>query len=149
MASVRLYFKKELRVDHLNASQSIMLRLGTVGVAAVKNRVTAGLGPNDSPARPLNKNYAIAKSRLGLGNRRTLSFTGNLLRNFTVRTVSDKQAKASLTSRKERIKAAVNTRLEPWIVFSPKNRAAVMNAARQIFPEMTKRLLVEKSLTRK
>jgi hypothetical protein len=147
MRSVRIWFRKQLRVDHLNFRQFQMLKLGTVGLAAVKNRLAAALGPSDAPARPLTKRYAIYKAkRLRRRAVRDLSLTGSMLGNLSVRTVSERAAKAALTSRKERIKGLANMRREPWLVFSPRNRAAVLEAARRILREITPRLVVERLL---
>jgi hypothetical protein len=147
VASVRIWFKRQLRVDHLNFRQFQMLKVGTVGLAAVKNRLAAGLGQSDAPARPLTKRYAIFKSkRLRRRAVRDLSLTGSMLRNLSVRTVSEKAAKASLTSRKDRIKGLANERIEPWLVFSRANNAAVTEAARRIFREILPRLVVERFL---
>lgn len=147
MPSVRIWFRKQLRVDHLNFRQFQMLKLGTVGLAAVKNRLAAGLGRSDAPAKPLTKRYAIYKAkRLRRRAVRDLSFTGSMLRNLSVRTVSEKAAKSSLTSRKDRIKGLANERREPWLVFSPRNRAAVVEAARRILREIRPRLVVERLL---
>jgi len=146
MSSVRVWQKKQLRLDLLNFRQHQMFKVGTVGVAAVKNRVQAGLGPEDQPAKPLTKRYAIRKTRLGLGNRRNLMFTGNMLRNLSLRTVSEKAAKAGLTSRKDRIKAWANQKIEQWLAFSPKNKAAVVEATRRVMQEAAKRLVLERSL---
>jgi len=143
MASVRIWEKKQIRLDRLNFKQHQMFKIGNVGVAAVKNRAQAALGPSDTPARPLTKRYAIWKTKRGKGNRRNLTFTGDMLRNFQVRTVSEKQARAGLSTRKDRIKAWANQKLEPWVVFSPKNRAAVVEAARRVLNEMKGRLLLE------
>lgn len=140
MASVRIWQKKKIVLDQLNFRQRDMVKIGTVGVATVLNRVTAALGPSDGPAKPLTKRYAIRKSRLHLSNRRDLTFTGRMLRNVSLRTVSDNSARAALTSRKERIKGLANDRIEPWLVFSAKNRQAVMEAARQVFREVTNQL---------
>ena len=63
MPSVRIWFRKQLRVDHLNFHQLEMLKLGLVGLAAVKNRLAAGLGPTDAPAKSLTKRYAIYKAK--------------------------------------------------------------------------------------
>jgi len=146
MASVRIWEKKQIRLDRLNFKQREMFKLGNVGVAAVKNRVQAALGPSDAPAKPLTKRYAIWKTKRGKGNRRNLTFTGDLLRNFQVRTVSERQAKAGLSTRKDRIKAWANQKLEPWVVFSPKNRAAVVEATRRVLAEMAPRLVLERFL---
>lgn len=146
MPSVRIYQKKQIRLDLLNFRQNAMFKIGNVGVAAVKNRLGAALGPEDSPAKPLTKRYAIRKTRLGKGNRRNLTFTGDMLRNFMVRTVSENKAKASLSTRKDRIKAWVNQKIEAWAVFSPKNKEAAVEAARRVVNEMKDRLLVERAL---
>lgn len=146
MASVRIWQKKRLVLDHLNFRQHQMFKIGTVGVAAVKNRVQAALGPEDQPAKPLTKRYAIRKTKLGKRNRRNLTFTGDMLRNLSLRTVSEKAGKAGLTSRKERIKAWANQKIEQWLVFSPKNKAAVVEAARRVMHEVAKRLVVERAL---
>ncbi len=146
MPSVRVWQRKKLVIDKLSFAQVQMFKIGNVGVAAVKNRVVAALGPADSPAKPLTKRYAIRKTKLGRGNRRNLTLTGDMLRNLQVRTVSEKAAKAGLTSRKDRIKAWANQRIEPWLVFSPKDKASVVEATRRVFEEMKKRLLLERSL---
>ncbi|MEN6533092.1 MAG: hypothetical protein ABFD89_05475 [Bryobacteraceae bacterium] len=146
MPSVRIYQKKQLRLDLLNIRQSQMFKVGNVGVAAVKNRLSAAQGPADSAAKPLTKRYAIRKTKLGKANRRDLALTGDMLRNFLVRTVSENRAKASLSTRKDRIKAWVNQKIEPWIVFSPKNKAAVLEATRRVLAEMKPRLIIERAL---
>jgi hypothetical protein len=147
VASVRIWFKRQLRVDHLSFRQFQMLKLGTVGLAAVKNRLASARGPTDASAKPLTKRYAIFKSkRLRRRAVRDLSLTGSMLRNLSVRTVSEKAAKASLTSRRDRIKGLANERIEPWLVFSPANRAAVTEAARRIFREIVPRLILERFL---
>ena len=146
MPSIRIYQKKQIRLDLLNIRQNAMFKIGNVGAAAVKNRVTAAQGPSDSAAKPLTKRYAIQKTRLGRGNRRDLTFTGDLLRNFQVRTVSENRARASLSTRKDRIKAWANQKIEPWIVFSAKNKAAVLEATRRVLTEIKPRLVLERAL---
>lgn len=146
MASVRVWQKKQLRLDLLNFRQHQLFKIGTVGVAAVKNRVQAGLGVDDQPAKPLTKRYAIRKNKLGKGNRRNLMLTGDMLRNLSLRTVSEKAAKAGLTSRKDRIKAWANQKIEQWLAFSPRNKMAVVEAARRVMVEATKRLVLERGL---
>ena len=145
MASVRIWQNKQIRLGRLNFKQHQMFKIGNVGVAAVKNRVGAALGPSDAPAKPLTKRYAIFKTRKGKGNRRNLTFSGDLLRNFQVRTVSENRAKANVSTRKDRIKAWANQKREAWMVFSPKNKAAVVEAARQMLEAMKTRLLMERA----
>jgi hypothetical protein len=69
-----------------------------------------------------------------------------MLRNFQVRTVSENRAKASNSTRKDRIKAWITSKIEPWIVFSPRNRTAVRDAMNRVLQESKSRLLLEKSL---
>ena len=82
--SVRIWQKKQLIFNQLSFVHRDMVKIGTVGVAAVKNRLAASQGPEDRPAKPLTKRYAIHKTRLGKGNRRTLSLTGLMLNNFSL-----------------------------------------------------------------
>ena len=116
-----------------------------VHVAAVKNRLAAAQGPTDSSAKPLTKRYAIQKTKLGSGNRRNLMMTGDMLRNFQVRTLTNNRAKASNSTRKNRLKAWLNQKIEPWVVFSPKNQAAVAESARRVLQEMRPKLLMERA----
>jgi len=146
MASVRVFFKKQVRIDQMNFRQQAMFKIATVGVAAVKNRLAAAQGPTDSAAKPLTKRYAIQKTKLGRSNRRDLMLTGDMLRNFQVRTVSDNKAKASNSTRKDRLKAWINQKIEPWAVFSARNEAAVAEAARRVLREMQPKLILERVL---
>lgn len=146
MASVRIYQKKEARLDRMNFKQAQMFKIGNVGLAAVKNRLAAAQGPNDSAAKPLSRYYAIRKTKMGKGNRRNLMLTGDTLRNFQVRTVSENKAKASNSTRKDRIKAWITNKIEPWVVFSPKNREVVHQTAQKLLAELGPRLVLERSL---
>lgn len=149
MAMVRIYQKKQIRLDHLTVKQMSMFKIGTAAVAAVKNRLAAAQGPEDGPAKPLTKKYAIKKSRFGLGNRRNLSFTGDMLRGFSVRTVDDNKAKARVAgSRKLSVRAWLNNRIQEWCVFSPKNSQAVKNTGQQVVNEIAPRLVLERGLGR-
>ena len=146
MASVRIYQKKEVRLDRLNIKQAQMFKIGNVGLASVKNRLAGAQGPNDGAAKPLSRYYAIRKTKMGRGNRRDLMLTGDMLRNFMVRTVSENKAKASNSTRKDRVKAWITTKIEPWAVFSPKNRIVVQQTAQQVLNEIAPRLAIERSL---
>ena len=146
MASVRIYQKKQARIDRLNVRQEQMFKIGNVGLAAVKNRLAAAQGPTDGAAKPLSRYYAIRKTKMGKGNRRNLMLTGDMLRNFQVRTVSENKAKASNSTRKDRIKAWITQKIEPWVVFSPKNREVVHQTAQKLLAEIAPRLVIERSL---
>jgi uncharacterized protein YecE (DUF72 family) len=69
-----------------------------------------------------------------------------MLRNFQVRTVSENKARSGLSTRKDRIKAWANQKIEAWVVFSARNKAAVTEAARRVFQESVKRLTMERAL---
>ena len=146
MASVRIYQKKEARRDRLSIRQAQMFKIGNVGLAAVKNRLAAAQGPTDGPAKPLSRYYAIRKTKMGKGNRRNLMLTGDMLRNFQVRTVSEIRAKASNSTRKDRTKAWITQKIEPWVIFSPKNREVVNQTAQKLLAEIAPRLVIERSL---
>jgi hypothetical protein len=146
MPSVRIFQKKQIRLDRLNFRQDQMFKIGNVGVAAVKNRLAAAQGPTDGAAKPLTKRYAIQKTRAGKGNRRNLTFTGDMLRNFQVRTVSENRAKASNSTRKDRMKAWINNKMETWITFSPRNKTAVVEATNRVLREAAPRLLLQNEL---
>lgn len=64
MPSIRIYQKKQIRLDRLKFRQTQMFKIGNVGVAAVKNRRAAAEGPTDGSAKPLTKRYAIWKTKL-------------------------------------------------------------------------------------
>jgi hypothetical protein len=146
MASVRVYVKKEVRLDRLNVRQQEMFKIANVGVAAVRNRLAAAQGPDDGPAKPLSRYYAIRKTKMGKGNRRNLILTGNMLRNFQVRTVSENKAKATNSTRKDRVKAWITSKIEPWAVFSPRNREVVYQTAQKLIAELAPRLVMERSI---
>ena len=143
--SVRIWQRKQLRLDRLTFRQRDMVQVGAAGLLAVKKRIAAAQGPGDSPSKPLTKRYAIQKSKLRKGNLRDLWLTGKMLKNLTLRTVSENSSKAALTSRKERVKGFANAKIEPWLVFSPKNKIAVMEKAKQVFLEAKKRLIISKT----
>ncbi len=111
--SVRIWQKKQLRFDVLTVSQREMVTVGSAGLLSVFKRLSGARGPNDAPAKPLSKRYAIFKSRQHKGNRRDLKLTGAMLRNLTLRTVSENTARSGLTSRKERVKGLANMKREP------------------------------------
>ena len=146
MASVRVFYKKQVRIDRMNFRQQSMLKIGTVGVATVKNRLADSLDSNDAPSKPLTKWYARRKTRLGLGDKRDLTLTGDMLRNFQVRTVTDNKAKANNSSRKGRLKAWINQKIEPWVLFSPKNQKATQESSNRILKEMAPTLILERAM---
>jgi hypothetical protein len=139
--SVRIWQKKQLRLDTLTFKQQDMVTIGSTGLLSVFKRLSQARGPEDAAAKPLTKRYAMYKSRMRKGNRRDLKLTGKMLGNLSLRTVSDNRANASLTSRKERVKGMANMKREPWLVFSPINRQAVMEKAREVLLLAKQRIL--------
>lgn len=144
---VQVYVKRQLRLDRLSFGQQQMFKLGTVAVAAVKDERGRAIAATGGPAKPLKRAYAIKKTKLGKGNRRTLSLTGDMMRNLQVRTVSENVAQANLTTRKDRIKGLANTRIEEWLAYSDRNVNQVQTAAQQILiREIAPRLILAKAL---
>jgi len=159
MASVRVYVKKKIEISRLNFDQKQMVTLGTIGLGSIKTRIGRALNPNDAPAKPLTRRYAIRKSRLrglqkfvgptfggtrAITNKRDLTLTGNMLRNLRLSTVSENKVSMRWTSRLERQKAANNQRLDPFVDFSPKNVQDVAKNAGQILSNLISRLVVSK-----
>lgn len=159
MASVRVYVKKKIELSRLNFDQKQMVTLGTIGLGSIKARVGNALNPNDAPARPLTRRYAIRKSRLrglqkfvgptfggtrAITNKRDLTLTGNMLRNLRLSTVSENKVSMRWSVQKERQKAANNQRLDPFVDFSPKNVKAVADNAGHLLANLIGRLVVRK-----
>lgn len=147
-ASIRVYVKKQIRVDRLSFGQVQMLKLGNVALAARKNDIAALRTPTGEPVKPLTKRYAIRKSRntkRGQGggrNVRDLRYTGDMLRNWLVRTVSDNKATASWSTLKDRQKALSNKRIQDFIAHSPGGIQAVRRAGQLLLNEAAPRLLL-------
>jgi hypothetical protein len=143
-SSIRLWQKKQLRLDKLTLRQREMVDVGAVGLLDLKRRVRAGLNPDDAPAKPLTKRYAKYKSRMHKGNRRDLWFSGKMLGNLQLRTVSDNIAKAALTSRKERLKASANNLRDLWLAWSRRNKEVIRGRMTKTISDRMKRMIVSK-----
>lgn len=142
MPKIRVFVKGIRQVGNLSFKPYQMLKIGTVGLAAVKNRVQSGLNGSDQPGKPLSKGYAIRKSRLLRKKAvRDLNLTGAMFRNLQVRTVSANSAQARNTTRRDRMKGLANGKIEPWLVFSQGNQTSVMRAARLIFGQNVRNLV--------
>jgi hypothetical protein len=130
MASVRIWVKKQLNIGALSFNQRRMLGLMSVGLGEVLRRVKSATGPTDQPAKPLKPGYMRRKIRqYKKWGRRDLTLTGAMLQNLSVRTVSENKGMATVTSRKEKVKAWANMRREAWLVFSPANQEAIRKLA--------------------
>jgi len=148
MASVRIHQKKRIRLHGLTFKQLQMVKIGRVGLAEVKRRIAAAQGPDDGPTKPLKDiSYKKQKRRAGLQPVRDLHFSGEMMKNLTLRTVSEKAAKAAFTSRKQRQKARANQNIEPFVVFSPKNAAVVRDATEKELRANAKTLVLESWLS--
>ena len=165
MASARVFVKKQVRIDHLTFRQQAMFKIGTVGLASVKNRLAAAQGPTDGAAKPLTKRYAIWKNKQGKGNRRNLMLTGDMLRSFQIRTASENKSRAGFSGRsgstigskvrnkrgklvgvENKLKAWVTNKVEPWIVFSSRNKHETIESAKRVLTDMARRLILEKAI---
>lgn len=141
---VRIWQKKQLRLDTLTFRQREMVKIGATGLLDVFRRISLAQGPTDAPAKPLKKRYAIWKTRKHLGNKRNLRVTGAMLANLKLRTVTDNSARAGLTSAKERIKGWANMKRQAWLVWSPANRRAIMQKAGEILAMIKNNLVIQK-----
>lgn len=110
-----------------------MYSLGKYGVQLMVDRAEKGIGSNDQAFPPLKKGYAIRKTRAGHGNRRNLRFTGAMLGNISVRSVSATQARIDITSAKQRLKARENERKAPWWGWSPRDLVKLTVAVRTLY----------------
>ena len=161
---VKIYVKKRLVFDRLTFPQRDMFRLGTAGLVAVKKRVRAALNLADAPASPLRSNSWIrikkakglrpVRDLWGTGlaaisrskkRKARLKHVGHMLDNLRVRTVSDNLARSGFAQYAARVKARANQRREPWLGFSPKDQAYVLQIARRIFSDAVKRLVRTKA----
>lgn len=140
--SVRVFVKKQRQIGHLTFRQVNMLKIGTVALATVKNRVQAAKNADDGPAKPLAKYYAKWKSKkLRKRAVRDLTFTGDMINTLQVRTVNNNYAQARHSTAKGRAKANRQQQLQPWMLYSPANQRDIHRAAKMIFGEMISRLI--------
>jgi hypothetical protein len=166
---VSIYVKKQLRLDKLTISQQEMYRLGQVGLASIKSRVTAARGPNDSAAPRLkSKSWIRIKVAKGLKPVRDLRGTGrmstavtagyrhkalkrkaqlrdvgHLLDQLLVRRVKDDAVSIEEpTSLPGRIKARGNSAM---LQLSQANLRAVYAECKRILQERLKRLGIRKA----
>jgi hypothetical protein len=160
--SVRVYVKKQLRLDLLTLSQRKMYEIGMVGLDSIKKRVARGGGPNDgaAPALRSNKWKAIKlhnnlkpfRDLHGTGlmwpekeqdiekrraqktwDKRKLKKVGHLMEQLTVRGVSDTRAVISVSTRAGRKKAAGNRKM---LGFSPRNNQDIARSVYATIKEM-------------
>ena len=130
---------KKIRLEKLNFPQREMLRLGELGVEAVKARVEAGRNLQDAPSKPLSKSYARRKLRARRKPIRDLKFTGKMMGAFRVRRTAENFATAGLGG--ERNKGLFNQRIEEWLGFSEANRRRVLAEGQAILNRMKDRLV--------
>lgn len=157
--SVRIWHKKQLRLEPLTFHQRDMVTIGSAGLLSVFKRIKGAKGPTDGPAKPLTKKYAIRKTRQGKRNIRDLWNTGQMLGSLKLRTVTDSRAYASVGADMRRENRALrkkdksvrkltnkdvawaNQKREPWLLFSPINKQAVMKKAREVLAAAKQRML--------
>jgi len=98
-----------------------MMTLGEYGVSLMKQRVGKGIGSDDAPMPPLTSRYAKFKNRAKGRTVRDLSFTGSMLGDMSLRSVSESQARIDITTRDGRMKARANEQKAPWFGWSPQD----------------------------
>ena len=110
-------------------------RIAEFGITRIQRRAQAGIGSDDAPMPELSRGYARRKARTGRTALRDLTFTGAMLNNLTVRSVSDSEVRMAITSTIERRKALANERLAPWFGWSPADVTALARFSGQIFTQ--------------
>ena len=85
MASIRVFVKKQIEVGRMNFGQKQMLKLGTVGLADVKCRISRAQNDQEAPSAAAdealrNPEEQTAPRRISGTNKRDLTFTGDLMR---------------------------------------------------------------------
>lgn len=135
---------------NINFTALQMKALGDIAIGVIKDRVSRGIGSDDAPMKPLsgkrsaifNANGKFARQRAGYAEWkqkrggqpiRDLTLTGAMLRNFTVRSVSETQVRMDITSQKERVKARANEQRSPWFGWSPRDLIEITAAGERLF----------------
>ena len=110
-----------------------MQRLADIGLRAVKARVAAGIGSDDTSMRPLSKGYFIQKQKLGGEPIRNLRLTGAMLSNLTVRSADESGARIAFTEGLARTKALSNERKTPWLGWAASDIRQIVAEVRKMF----------------
>jgi hypothetical protein len=142
---------RPIRIKGPSFSAQQMALLGTEGLRSVKERVTRGIGADDSQMPALSNHWITVlrphkmklmpyqwwKSQHGLEPIRNLtgdgSQGGHMLDNLSVRSASATQTKIALTSTKARIKALANEQRSPWLWWSENDQKRILARAAQVF----------------
>jgi hypothetical protein len=157
---VRVYVKKQLRLEKLTVMQKEMYALGNAGLASIVTRVSSAKGSNDQPAAPLKESWRRIKlsrhlkpvrdlrgtgmmwpkkSKAAKPRKPRLQNVGHLLDQIKVRAVSDYMARIEEpTTRAGRIKARAH---RDMLLFSPKDKETVRMAAQRILNGIKNRLI--------
>lgn len=126
--------KSKLRARQINAAS-----LGLTDLTVITNRKVKTKGGGFR----IRRSY----STIGTGsgslrtNKRDLTLTGSMLREWSVRSVSQNVARAGWTTALNRQKASNNDRVEKFIDFSPKNEQQVLESAGQVLKSVVGRLI--------
>ena len=161
--TVRVYVKKQLRLDLLSVPQRQMYQLGVAGLASIKRRVSNAYGGNDGPAPPLvNKRWMRIKKAKGLrpirdlrgtgmmwpenakaGKRKPkLKFVGHLMEQMAVRKISgDNRVFIDEPTSRYGRKKARNLRNRAMLGFSPSDKATIIRNARVLLRELKSRMV--------
>jgi hypothetical protein len=160
--NVRIYVRKQIRLDRLNFSQRNMYTLGQVTLRSVLNRVSHARNAQDQAAAPLkNEIWKRIKMSRGLrpirdlrgtgmmtqktGNKKgRLKNVGHLLDQILVRSVSNNTANIEEPSTQYgRWKARAKAN-RAMLMLSPSNRRDVINAFQQVLNAAVKQLVISK-----
>lgn len=143
MPFLRVYVKRRIELGRLDVPQQTMFKLGTIAVARKKESIRQGLNSAGVKAKKLSKGHAIRKAKRRLPQIRNLWFTGQMLNNLSVRTVSQNKAKIGFSSGIARTKALANYKIDPQIPFSDRDVNFIGESSRRLLStELTRTLLV-------
>lgn len=134
MPSIRVYVKGKIELGRLSVPQQTMFKLGTIMLGRKLESLRLGLNSKGVKAKPLTKKYAIRKNkrhRTGK-NFRDLRLTGQMLANFSVRTVSENRAKVWFSSGIARTKAIANHKIDQQLPLSDAELYQIGGSSRRL-----------------
>jgi hypothetical protein len=122
--------------------RSRQLSAGSAGLSDVTVATTRKVRTKGGGFR-IRRSYSTIGTGSGAlrTNKRDLTLTGSMLRELSIRSVSENVARAGWTTSPNRQKASNNDRVEKFIDFSPKNEQQVLESAGQVLKSVAGRLI--------
>ena len=123
----------QIRLLPVAFSRDQMAQIGSFGLEKLKRRVSFGIGSNDAAMPGLQVGYQRLKARRVGSSLRDLKFTGRMLDDLKIQSVSESSVRMDITTALSRIKARTNEQRSPWLSFSPSDEAAIYAEASRQF----------------